>query len=181
MTKKRNPDSTELTVPNKHDHGALVSAAKAERALRQREEATRRLNERNEAGRFVSTISDQDWNDILDRIAAGETDAQVMKDYGVERATIIAKRHRDPAFAERYYGAVAEAFVTLAQDIRQVTRGVEGYSTGDVRRDELVAKYDLELAKRFANKILGDKVQVDQRSISINIDRNDPNGDLTDW
>lgn len=117
----------------------------------------------------MAKVTDEQWEWALDRIANGDTDASVMRQLGVVRSTILEKCDRDPEFEVRYRRAIEIAYINIAHDIRCVTRGEPGYSSGDTRRDELIAKYDLELAKRFANRIIGDKLQVDQRTVTINL------------
>lgn len=166
-----------VNEPPKKTTGQLASEALQAKSLAISEAADRRLDRlRDGNGKFLAKLSEQDWEDILDRLEAGELEANIARAYSVSRAAIHAHRRHNPAFAERYFQAIQQRYVNLAQDISAVTRGVEGYSTGDVRRDELIAKYDLELAKRFAPQVLGDRLQVDQRTITINIDRDD-----TEW
>ncbi|GAA0456598.1 MULTISPECIES: hypothetical protein [Sphingomonas] len=124
--------------------------------------ATKRAQEIDEGGKFLPMVSDEQWDEVLERIANGEIAAHVMKSLGLHKSTLTAKCRRDPGFNERYKDALEDHYVSIAEDLRMVTRGVPGYSTGDVRRDELVAKYDLALARSFANKVLGERVQVDQ-------------------
>lgn len=152
MTDKSNP----------HDQGAKVSAALADRAAHRLNLATKRAQEIDRGGKFVPMVSDDQWDAILERISNGEISAHVMKSLGFSHSTLTAKCRRDPPFNERYKNALEDHYVAIAEDLRMVTRGVEGYSTGDVRRDELVAKYDLALARSFANKVLGERLQVDQ-------------------
>lgn len=161
-----------MTSPkNPHDQGAKVSAAIAIRTEHRNTMAEKRAREISEAGTFLPSVTDEQWNDILDRIGSGEISSHVMKDFGLSPSTITAKARRDPAFRERYKDALEDHYVALAEDIRMVTRGVEGYSTGDPRRDELVAKYDLALARQFANRVLGERIAVDQRTVTINMNK----------
>jgi len=153
------------------EHSAKIKAALTVRTEHRLNMATKRAQEISEAGTFLPMIPDEQWDDILDRIASGEITSHVMKDCGFSPATINAKARRDPAFRERYKDALEDHYVALAEDIRMVTRGVEGYSTGDPRRDELVAKYDLALARQFANRVLGERIAVDQRTVTINMNK----------
>lgn len=144
------------------EHGAKIKAALDLRADHRLNLATKRAQAINEGGKFIPMVTDEQWDEILERIANGEIGAHVMKSLGLSAATLTAKCRRDPAFNERYKDALEDHYVNIAEDLRMVTRGVPGYSTGDVRRDELVAKYDLALARSFANRVLGERVQVDQ-------------------
>lgn len=166
MTDKANP----------HDHGAKVSAALALRAEHRINMATKRAQEISEGGQFVPMVSENQWKDVLERISNGEISAHVMKSLGFSQSSLSAKRRRDPEFNERYKDALEDHYVALAEDIPMITRGVDGYSTGDVRRDELVAKYDLALARTLANRVLGERIAVDQRTVTIVV-----NKDEQDW
>ena len=154
MTDKQNP----------HNQGEKVRAALAERADHRLNLATKRAQEIDAGGKFVSMVSDDQWDGILERISNGEIDSHVMKSLGLSPSTLNAKRRRDPEFNDRYKDALEDHYIAIAQDIRMVTRGVDGYSTGDVKRDAIVAKYDLALARAFASKIIGERLQVEHTS-----------------
>lgn len=163
--------TSETTPPT---HGQIVSAALQPRTDHQRDSANRRatelkMAERDENGRIMAKITPDQWDWVIERVAMGDSDLTLTQSLGVSVGSIAFKRKRDADFATRYNDAVAEAFVNVAKDIQKVTRGEPGYSSGDVRRDELIAKYDLELAKRFARKVIGDHMTVDQRQIVINL------------
>ncbi len=144
------------------DHGAKIAAAIEIRTENRLNLATKRAQEIDTGGKFVPMLCDEQWDSVLDRISNGEIGNHVMKSLGFTYATLTAKCKRDDAFNERYKLALESAYVSIAEDIRMVTRGVPGYSTGDVRRDELVAKYDLALARSLANRIFGERVSIDQ-------------------
>lgn len=151
MTDKLPPD----------EHAIKIKAALDVRADHRRETVERRLQERSGAGRFMATLSEDDWDWALEQISAGATPAHVMADLGAHRCTLNARAKRDPEFKERLREAMEDRFLAIAEDVMLVTRGVEGYSTGDVRRDELVAKYDMALARAYAGRILAEKIQID--------------------
>lgn len=148
------------------EHSAKIKAALAVRTDHRLNMATKRAQEISEGGQFVPMVSEDQWREVLERISNGEISAHVMKSLGFSQSTLSAKRRRDPEFNERYKDALEDHYVALAEDIPMITRGVEGYSTGDVRRDELVAKYDLALARSFANKVLGERTQ-HEHSMSV--------------
>lgn len=154
MTSQKNP----------HDQGEKVRAAIQIRTDHRNAMAQQRAREIDEGGKFLPSITDEQWDDILNRIASGEISSHVMKSLGLSPSTLTAKCRRDPEFNARYKNALEDHYVALAEDIRMVTRGVEGYSTGDVRRDELVAKYDLAIARTMAPKVLAERLQVEHTS-----------------
>ena len=159
-----------ITMTDKPTHGELTSAALQAKSAAQADATDNRITRRDAGGRNVAKISEEQWDYVLDRIENGDLEANIARHLGINRSAINQKRARDADFDKRYMRAIENAYINLAHDIQAVTRGVEGYSSGDVRRDELIAKYDLELAKRFANRIIGDKVQVDQRNITVIVD-----------
>lgn len=163
-------------------HSELVTAGQLAVGDRQMERAQERALNRYEAdddkklrkkdpetGQFVAKLTHEDWVRILERIENGEIEARICRDEGICRAAIHAKRRTDPQFSAAYDRACFNGYVNVAHDIRATVRGEEGYSTGDVRRDELVAKYDFELAKKFASKIMGDKPMIDAEKIIIQL------------
>ena len=121
-------------------------------------------------GRYLSKLSQDDWATVLQRISNGDIEANICRDYGIARSTINEKRKHHPEFDEAYQEALFEGFINIAHDTRAIARGTEGYSSGDARRDELIVKTDMELAKKFAARILGDRLQIDQRTITVMLD-----------
>ncbi|MDD1452663.1 hypothetical protein NHF48_019800 [Sphingomonas sp. H160509] len=150
---------TDKTDYHKAGNGRAVSEAATIKAENRLNLATKRAQEISAGGKFVPMVSAEQWDEVLERISNGEIGAHVMRSYGLSPATLNAKCRRDPEFKERYTDALETAYLNIAEDIRMVTRGVEGYSTGDVRRDELVAKYDLAIARALAPKVLAERTQ----------------------
>lgn len=129
--------------------------------------AQRRTLEQNEAGRFMAKITPEEWDWAIEQVRGGDTDANICRHLGLHKASMAVKRRQDPVFRDRYMEALEDAFTMIAQETRDVARGAEGYSTGDVQRDRLVVETDLKLASKFARKILGDKLDVEVKSLNI--------------
>lgn len=176
---------------DQHTVSQKVSKTQLEKSALVNEAAHKRLEEKNikltkkepskqltdkKSGKFLAKISDDDWQEIIERVAAGELIDSISKSFDIDRMTISRKCKRDKSYAELYKEAREQAALTIFEETRQVARGVEGKSSGNVRRDELIVKTDMEYAKRIAPHIFGDKLQIDQRSINITI-----NDDDIDW
>jgi hypothetical protein len=157
------------------DNGAKVSEAHQAKYEIATSRAQNRIAERNAAGLVVAKLSDDDWDTILDRIANGEIPAQVMRSYDVQPHTLAAKAKRDIDFDKRLSEAYSHAFFDHMIDARSVARGLEGYTTGSIERDKLVIDTDWRLAKALVPRLI-DKQQVDTRSISITVQKDD-----TEW
>ena len=164
MTSKQEPS----------EHGALVANALNRRAQEIAERADERIAKARDerTGQYLAKMSDDDWAKVLERVEAGDILANICREFGITNAAINSKRKRDPEFSEAYEEAIFNGFINVAHNIRAVTRGIAGYGheSGDPRRDELIAKYDFELAKKLASRVLGDKLQIDQRNLTIMLD-----------
>lgn len=125
---------------------------------------------------WPTKMSPDDWSEVIERIAAGQFLNAIAKDFAIHPSTIYEKKRRDKTFADLLNQAREDAALTIFEETRQVARGVKDKSSGDIRRDELIVKTDTEYAKKIASRILGDKLQIDQRSINISI-----NDDDIDW
>ena len=129
--------------------------------------ADRRIVERDKHGRIAKKISDDQWDWVIERISSGDTDANCARVLDIRSSSIASKRELDEHFRKRYFKALESAYVNIAMETRSVARGEEGYSSGCVSRDKLIIETDLKLASKFASKILGDRLMVDQRSIIV--------------
>lgn len=112
-------------------------------------------------------LQPEEWDWVIDRIRDGDTDANIARHFGLSSGAIAVKRREDPEFRQRYFDALEDAMVAIAQDTMAVARGVEGYSSGDVQRDRLIVETDLKLASKFAKKILGDKPLIEAASFTV--------------
>lgn len=157
------------------DNGAKVSEAHQAKYEIATSRAQNRIAQRNAAGLVVAKLSEDDWDTILDRIANGEIPAQVMRSYDVQPHTLAAKAKRDIDFDKKLSEAYAHAFFDHMIDARSVARGLEGFTTGSIERDKLVIDTDWRLAKALVPRLI-DKQQVDTRSISITVAKDD-----TEW
>lgn len=127
---------------------------------------------RDEQGRYLAKLSDEDWMLILLEVAAGRVLSDICDAYEVSRWAISAKRRSDPDFAEAYQQALVDGWVATAEDIQTVTRGKGEYAKYDVHERRLIAKYDLALAEKFAAEVLGPKT-APTVAVQINYNRLD--------
>lgn len=154
-------------------HGQTISAALQAKAQETAQAAQLRAQDIKAALPYVTKVPPEAWDWTIEQIRGGDTDANIIRSLEdklsitLSRGVIALKRRQDPEFAARYLEALEDAFVTIAQETRDVARGVEGFSSGDVQRDRLIVETDLKLAAKFARKLLGDKLDVDVRSVNI--------------
>lgn len=156
-----------MTTKKRSPQAQRSSDGQQQRALTITADAERRIRERNEAGQFLAKVTDEQWADVIERVRGGDTDANLCRELGVSGGTIALKRRQDPAFAQAYYEALEDAFVSIAQETLAISDGVDANPTGDVQRDRLRVETRLKLASKFARKILGDQPLIDARSVTI--------------
>lgn len=120
----------------------------------------------------------------------GDTlEAQVLADYVTDGMTMIDacatmriplrtaydRLKHNPKFAALMEDARAAGFDAIANGIRKVTRGEEGHSSGDVKRDRLIAEMDAKLLAKWHPKKYGEKLEIEQKSVNVAIPvGNDP-------
>lgn len=167
-------------LPPKDEHGLKIAEAIAEKnkqiavAAEQRQIRAASSEKLSKNDRYLAP---EQWNQILEKVRVGINDHRIEKEFGIAGGAIAHKRRREPAFKAAYADALEDFMLTIAADTREVARGVPGFSTGDIQRDRLIIETDLKLAKHFAPKVFGDRLQIDQRSLQI-IVRDDGGDDV---
>ena len=92
------------------------------------------------------------------------------------RRQVHRRIQRDPLFAEFMEAARTAGYEVIASRTRKVTRGVEGFSTGDWKRDQLICKQDNWLLEKWHPKAYGQKLEVESVSKVANVAiSDDPN------
>lgn len=112
----------------------------------------------------------------LQMLADGHPMDVVCDHFQINRSTLLCRGQRDPGFSEELTRAMSMGTVSTINSAMRTARGEEGYTTGSIERDKLVCDMAWRYAKTIGNKIFGDKLQIDQRSIQITVQRDD-----TDW
>lgn len=110
---------------------------------------------------------------IADIVASGETMVDACRSVGVPYSTTFHRIVANPKFAEMMERAREAGHEIIASNIRKVTRGEEGYTTGDPKRDKLVAEMDLKLLAKWHPKRYGEKLQVETKSATVAIPTSD--------
>lgn len=82
---------------------------------------------------------------IITAVEDGETLTAACRRVGPTVRAFYAWAEADPELDSRLARAREIGFDTIADRIRQTARGEPGWSTGDVKRDRLVADVDLKL------------------------------------
>lgn len=106
---------------------------------------------------------------IADYVTNGETLIDACRTLGVDYSTTFKRIRENPLFAEMMEEARSAGYDVIANNVRRVIRGVEGYSSGDVKRDKLIAETDLKLLSKWHPKGYGDKLLVEQKTATVAI------------
>lgn len=106
---------------------------------------------------------------LADYVTNGTTLIDACRDLALDYSGVFKKLAASPRFAEMMEVARAAGYDVIANDIRKVTRGTEGYSTGDVKRDRLVAEMDAKLLSKWHPKKYGEKLEIESKTASVEI------------
>lgn len=130
-----------------------------------------------ETGRFLRTLTPERQNEALERIAAGESVLTVCESFGLSRGALHRLARYDSAFARELELAMSLGVYTSIDIAERRLAGEEGFTTGDVYRDAKCADFARWKAAKFNRKVFGDKLEVESKSLVINIVKDD----LPDW
>lgn len=106
---------------------------------------------------------------IADWVSEGMTLVDACRNLSIPLRTIYSRISANPRFADLMNDARESGFDAIASGIRRVARGEQGFSTGDGRRDKLVVETDLKLLAKWHPKKYGEKLQVEQKSATVQI------------
>lgn len=106
---------------------------------------------------------------IADYVTAGETLIDACRFVGVSYSTVFLRIRQNPGFAEMMEDARTAGYDVIANNVRRVTRGEVGHSSGDVKRDKLIAEMDMKLLSKWHPKGYGDKLLVEQKTATVAI------------
>ncbi|MDH7971066.1 hypothetical protein QH494_02635 [Sphingomonas sp. AR_OL41] len=119
---------------------------------------------------YKVSAAQYDW--ALERIASGDTIKNVTTHLKISRASLLKRASVDEDFAKAFNAALAiGVWARLENAEDRLENG-----TGSVARDKALMDHAHWMATRLASRVFGDKIQVDQRSITINVDK-----DAADW
>lgn len=118
-------------------------------------------------------ISDDDLEDALLRLSHGDRMDMVTSAIGVDRSSLLSRATRDRDFSERLQNAQTMGAYARVEYAARVAAGEEGYSTGSIERDKLVCDQAWKWARTIGNRIFGDKLQVEQRTVTINLNKSE--------
>lgn len=158
--------------------GEGVRRAAEERKATATEIATKSLvNDRALAQRGKEKpITDEMREEALILLANGMPMDRVTDYFGVDRCSLLVNGLKNPDFDQRLKMAMALGTVDIVNATSRIAAGEAGYSSGSIERDKLMVDNAWRYAKTIGNRIFGDKLMVDQRSITITVARDD-----TEW
>jgi len=124
---------------------------------------------------IVRMAKTDDYGDTLeaqmlaDYVTGGMTMIDACATIGIPLRTNYDRLKTNPKFAAMMDEARAAGFDAIANSIRKVTRGEAGHSSGDVKRDRLIAEMDAKLLAKWHPKKYGEKIEIEQKSANIAI------------
>lgn len=108
----------------------------------------------------ISTFTQEIADEICERLSSGETLEDICDDEHMPASrTVRDWREKHEAFAAAIARARDYGHEVIAARSRNVARGKEGFSTGDVQRDKLIIETDLKLLAKWDPKKYGDRIQ----------------------
>lgn len=121
-------------------------------------------------------ITEEMRNDALTMLANGMPMDRVCEHFGVDRCALMVHGHRDEEYGAKLKDALTIGTFDMVNNTFRILDGEEGYTTGSIERDKARADNIWRYAKTIGNRLFGDRLQVDQRSITINVQKDD-----VDW
>lgn len=115
---------------------------------------------------FADTL---EANMIADLVADKMTVVEACRTLGLCKRTIYRRIGSSERFRQMMEEAREVGFDGLASDALKVIRGEEGHSSGDVKRDRLIAEYTLKLLSKWHPNRYGEKLQVEQKTATVAI------------
>lgn len=106
---------------------------------------------------------------VVDYVSEGMTLVDACRTLGIAYRTIYDRIRDHPKFAEMMETARANGYEVIANDVRRVARGEEGYSTKDPKRDRLVVETELKLLAKWHPTRYGEKLQIESRNANVEI------------
>lgn len=106
---------------------------------------------------------------LADYVSNGETMIDACATLGLAVRTTYTRIRESERFREMMEEARKIGFHVIANRIRKVVRGELGHSTGDVKRDRLIADSDFKLLAKWHPQEYGEKIQVEQKTATIAI------------
>lgn len=124
-------------------------------------------------------VTEQQYQDALQRLADGDTMRNVTQELGLSRSALLVR-----AYDHEDFGRMLATAMEIGQ-LAQLENAVDGLrggemSTGSIERDKAVADFAKWMASRVARRLFGDKLQIDQRQLQIVIRDDGANGKLSD-
>ena len=123
----------------------------------------------NKEYHFQALLTSEQWAYSIDRIAEVGNVRAVARQLGVTASTIFGRARIDREYDALMRGALADYYMKEAQSVLPILDGEEDYTSGSEKRDEMRAKYRMELAKVFAPKYFAPAPLINANSVNITI------------
>ena len=151
MTKRRSPSHTTIGHEIDRERADLVIAE--DRAIVQR---------------TGGKVSEEDYQDALLRLASGEQMKSVTERLGLSRNALLVRANRDEEFNRMLDIAHQMGAWARIENAERMLLDSDT-SVGAVRKATAYADFVKWLAPRLHRERFGDKLQVDQRMVTINL------------
>lgn len=119
---------------------------------------------------FADTL---EANLLVEAIAGGTTLVDAAAEIGISVSKVYRRLRVSPRFQEMMDLARDVGFDVIASNVRKVTRGDAGFSSGDVKRDRLIAEYDFKLLQKWNPKKYGEKIEIESKNVNVEIPASD--------
>ncbi|MXO94272.1 hypothetical protein GRI62_11765 [Erythrobacter arachoides] len=116
-------------------------------------------------------LTPEQVEDALEMIRCGRMMAEVTAKLGVSKGALASRAATNPEFAKQLHEARAIGAWMIAEYGHAALMGVEGFTTGSVERDKAISASCWKWAKHLNQQVFGDKVEVNQTTLTLSINR----------
>ena len=127
------------------------------------------VNAEGNIGHFQSKLTPEQWAYVITRIAEVGNIAAIARQLGIAATIIYARARSDREFDTLMRAALSDYYMKEAQSVLPILDGDEDYTSHSEKRDEMRAKYRMELAKMFAPKYFAPAPLINANSVNITI------------
>lgn len=106
---------------------------------------------------------------IIEMVSAGEFLIDAATAVGLSEGMAYYKIRTDERFREEMERARELGYDAQARNTFKVAKGVEGFSTGDVKRDTLICKQTNHMLSKWHPKKYGEKLEIEQKTATVAI------------
>lgn len=106
---------------------------------------------------------------LADMIADGDTMVDACDALGLRKRDVYRRIAKEPQFAQLLEEARRIGFDVIANRVKQTLRGRGPDASGDVKRDRLIAEYDMKLLAKWHPKAYGEKLEIETTNRNMDV------------